>query len=205
MKIAVCVKQILDPELPPSAFEIDATLMRAKIGKHAQVIDPYSGNALEVALQLKDQRPDVQVTAISFGDSKVEDSLRKCLGVLADEAVHVLNGPDIVADSYATAKILAAAIKRTGPFDLILCGRQAGDWDQGLLGPLLAEALSLPSVCFASRLDFSDAGIKIQRYVDGGTQVLEAHQHPTHGEDLAGCGDDLHSGRQVLLRPVKLV
>jgi electron transfer flavoprotein beta subunit len=174
MKIAVCVKQILDPELPPSAFEIDSTLMRATIGKHAHVIDPYSGNALELALQLKDKRQDVQVTAMTFGNSKAEDTLRKCLGVLADEAVHVLNGRDIVADTYATAKILAAAIKRTGPFDLILCGRQAGDWDLGLLGSLLGETLSIPSVCFASKLDFSDIGIKIQRYVDGGTQVLEA-------------------------------
>jgi len=174
MKIAVCVKQILDPELPPSAFEIDPVLMRAKIGKHAQVVDPYSGNALELALQIKDKLPDVKVTAITFGNAKAEDTLRKCLGVLSDEAVHVVNETDDVADTFATAKILAAAIKHTGPFDLILCGRQAGDWDSGLLGSILGETLSIPSVCFASKLETSDQGITIYRYVDGGTQVIEA-------------------------------
>ncbi len=172
MKIAVCVKQILDPELPPSAFEIDKTLQQAKTGNKAQVLDPYSGNALELALQLKDKRPDVKVTALTFGNSKAEDVLRKCLGVLVDEAIHVLYERMLVPDSYATAMVLAAAIERTGPYDLILCGRQAGDWDAGLIGSLLGEMLSMPSVCFVSKLDFSDHGIMIERYVDGGTQVL---------------------------------
>lgn len=174
MKIAACIKQILDPELPPSAFEIDPELMRAKAGKHAQVIDPYSGNALELALQLKDRRPNVKVTALTFGNVKAEESLRKCLGVLADEAIHVIDETDGVPDTFATAKILAAAIRETGPFDLILCGRQAGDWDAGLLGSVLGETLSIPSVGFAFKLDFSGGKITIHRYVDGGTQILEA-------------------------------
>lgn len=174
MKIAVCVKQILDPELPTSSFEIDPSLQQAKIGNHAQVLDPYSGNALELGLQLKDKGTDVSVTALTFGNRKAEDTLRKCLGVLVDEAVHIINEKDIVADSYATATILAAAIDRCGPFDLILCGRQAGDWDAGLLGSLLGERLSIPSVCFASKVALSGSSIKIERYVDGGTQLLEA-------------------------------
>ena len=174
MKIAVCVKQILDPELPPSAFEIDSKLLRAMTAKHAQVLDPYSGNALELALQIKDKMPDAEITALTFGNKKAEDTLRKCLAVLADNAVHVLNEQDLLPDSYATAKILATAIDRTGPFDLIICGRQAGDWDAGLLGSLLAKNLSIPSICFASKLDLSEGEIKLERYVDGGTQILKA-------------------------------
>ncbi len=174
MKVAVCVKQILDPELPPSVFEIDPTLKRAKIGKHALVLDPYSSNALELALQLKDKDDSVQITALTFGSTKAEDILRKCLAVLVDEAIHIMNEQDVVTDTYATAKVLAATLKHTGPYDLILCGRQAGDWDAGLVGPVLGEMLSLPTVCFASKLEMTENGLKIERYVEGGTQVLEA-------------------------------
>lgn len=174
MKIIVCVKQILDPELPPSAFEIDKERKRAKIGKHAQVIDPYSANALELALQIKEKKGDVKVTAITFGDSKAEDALRKSLGVLVDEAVHVLYEKDAVPDSYATAKVLATAIQNLKKYDLILCGRQAGDWDAGMVGSLIGEYLSIPSVCFASKIHLHEDGIKIERYVEGGTQILSS-------------------------------
>jgi electron transfer flavoprotein beta subunit len=174
MKIAVCIKQILDPELPPSTFEIDSTLKRAKVGKHALLMDPYSENALELALQIKDKNQDVSVTAITYGEKKAEDSLRKCLGVLADEAVHIYKKNESNDDTYCIATILGEYIKKNGPFELILCGRQAGDWDAGLLGQILSEVLELPMVSFASKIEVIDSKIKIDRYVENGEETLES-------------------------------
>jgi electron transfer flavoprotein beta subunit len=174
MKIVVCIKHILDPELPPSAFELDDGRRSAKVGKSALVLDPYSGNALEMALQIKNQNDAVHVVALSYGGKKTEDSLRKALGVLADEAIHVVDQDENIPDAYGTARVLAAAIKKIEPVDLVLCGRQAGDWDDGMVGPLVAEYLEKPCVCFANKLDVSGDKLTVTRFVEDGTQVLEA-------------------------------
>ena len=174
MNIVVCMKHILDPELPPSAFEIDPEKKQAKIGKHAFVLNPYDENALEMALQLKEKRADTRIIALTYGEAKAEESLRRALGVLADEAVHIMQETDRQTDAYGTAKVLAACIKAIGPVDLIMCGRMAGDWDAGLVGSLLAEALSLPSICFISTLEINDNRLRVSRPVEGGTEILES-------------------------------
>ena len=98
MKIVVCMKHILDPELPPSSFEIEPEKKQAKIGKHAFVLNPYDENALEMALQLKEKKEDVQITALVYGETKAEESLRRALGVLADEAVHIVQETEPFVD-----------------------------------------------------------------------------------------------------------
>jgi len=168
------MKHILDPELPPSAFQIEPEKKQAKIGKHAFVLNPYDENALEMALQLKEKKENVRITALTYGEAKAEESLRRALGVLADEAVHIVQETDRQTDAYGTAKVLAACIKTIGPVDLIMCGRMAGDWDAGLVGSLLAEALTLPSVCFISSLEINDSRLKVRRQVEGGTEILES-------------------------------
>ena len=174
MKVVVCMKHILDPELPPSSFEIEPEKRQAKIGKHAFVLNPYDENALEMALQLKEKKEGVRITALTYGETKAEESLRRALGVLADEAVHIVQETDQQADAYGTAKVLASCIKAIGPVDLILCGRMAGDWDAGLVGSLLAEALALPSICFISSLEVNDSRLRVWRQVEGGIEVLES-------------------------------
>lgn len=174
MRVVVCLKQILDPEIPPSVFEIDLELKRAKIGNHALVINPFDENALEMALQLKEKNDKVHVIALTYGSERAEEALRKALGVLADEAVHVLKDNNCEEDSYATAKILAVAIKKIGPVDLVMCGRQAGDWDAGQVGSLLAEELGFPSCCFISKIDIKGDKLIFYRQVEGGTEVLES-------------------------------
>lgn len=174
MKVVVCMKHILDPELPPSSFEIDPEKKQAMSGKHAFVLNPYDENALEMALQLKEKEADVRIIALVFGEAKAEESLRRALGVLADEAIHIVQETDQQTDAYGTAKVLAACINTIGPVDLVMCGRMAGDWDAGLVGSILAEALALPSVCFISSLEIIDRRLKVSRQVEGGTEILES-------------------------------
>ena len=174
MKIVVCLKQILDPEIPPSSFEIDGGLKQAIIGKHALVINPFDENALEMALQLKDKKDDVHITALTYGGKRAEDALRKAFGVLADESVHILKEDDILEQPYLTANVLARAIKRICPIDLIMCGRQAGDWDAGTVPSLIAEELGVPSLSFISQMETANGDLILKREVEGGTEVFES-------------------------------
>jgi electron transfer flavoprotein beta subunit len=174
MRVVVCIKHILDPELPPSRFEIDPELKCARIGNHAFVMSPFDANALEMALQMKDRSADVQVAALTYGDKKAEESLRKALGVLADEAVHVMREEGSVEDPVGTARVLAAAIRNTGPADIVLCGRQAGDTDGGVVGSLIAEELGIPPICFASKLEAEDGYIRIWREAEGAAELVRA-------------------------------
>jgi len=173
MKIVVCLKQILDPEIPPSLFEIDDAFKQAKIGKNKLVINPFDENALEMALQLKDKKDDVHITALTYGDKRSEDALRKAFGVLADESVHILKDDDIPEQPYLTANILARAIKKMGPVDLIMCGRQAGDWDAGTVPSLIAEGLEIPSLCFIYQIETANGNLIFKRDVEGGSEVFE--------------------------------
>ena len=101
MKVVVCMKHILDPELPPSAFEIESEKKQAKSGKHAFVLNPYDENALEMALQLKDgkrgsgSRPD---DLILF-EVRVQDGLQ--LGEMTGRRNAADGEPDTFLDEVA--------------------------------------------------------------------------------------------------------
>lgn len=178
MKIVVCLKQILDPELPPSLFEIDETLKAAETGKHPLVISPYDENALEMALQLKDTTEEGHVIALTFGDESAEEALRKALGVLADEAIWIPKEEYPIESSIIsqveTARVLVAAIKAIGPVDLVVCGRQAGDSDAGQVPLLIAEALGMPAVSFVHQMEMKNGRLILKRQVETGTEIFEA-------------------------------
>src|SRR3954451_22632452 len=109
MNILVCMKQIPDPEIPARDFRL------AEIGSMNQVPDVFSENALETALQLGGR-----ITALAFGAPGAEDTLRKALAMKADAAALVVNdGGNATPDPLAIARVLAAAARKLGPFDLI--------------------------------------------------------------------------------------
>ena len=75
--IIVCIKQILDPEIPPRDFQVDPVSRMAVPGAAALVINPYDENAIEVALQLKEKIGDAKVTAITLGGADTNKALRR--------------------------------------------------------------------------------------------------------------------------------
>jgi electron transfer flavoprotein beta subunit len=138
----VLLKQILDWELPPAKFGIDPQTKRPHDGLGPKLLGPFEQNALELALQLKDAGVVETVTALLAGPAEAADALRKALAVRADEAVHVEVDEDELPDPSQTAELLVAALRRLGPPELVLAGRQAGDWDHGQVG-YLVERLNL--------------------------------------------------------------
>ncbi|HEX2172195.1 MAG TPA: electron transfer flavoprotein subunit beta/FixA family protein, partial [Dehalococcoidia bacterium] len=137
------------------------------------VISTFDLNAMEAALQLKSELGDTKITTISFGPATVKDSLKQTLALGADEAVHIMDDSLMGGDAFSTAYVLAQAIRKTGDFDLILTGRQASDWDQGLVPIGVAEYLGIPSVNPCRKVEVRDGRAVVERVIEDGYEVVE--------------------------------
>jgi electron transfer flavoprotein beta subunit len=176
MNILVCLKQILDPEIPARDFRIDPVKREAERGAANLVTNIFCENALETALQFRERLGDAKITVLSYGATAAEDSLRKALAMKADTAALVVNDGNQNPDPLTVARVLAAAIRKLGTFDLIMVGREAGDWGAGQTGGLVAEELRLPCVSFVDRIESSDGKLRLKRQTDTGWEVLEAEK-----------------------------
>jgi electron transfer flavoprotein beta subunit len=174
MNILVCLKQILDPEIPARDFRIDPGKLEAERGAANLVTNIFCENALETALQFRERFGDATITVLCYGATTAEDSLRKALAMKADAAALVVNDGNQNPDPLTIARVLAAAIRKLGTFDLIMVGREAGDWGAGQTGGLVAEELDLPCVSFVDRIESNDGKLQLKRQTDTGWEVLEA-------------------------------
>jgi electron transfer flavoprotein beta subunit len=172
MNIIVCVKQVIDPEAPPSSFRIDAAAKRAEMRGAPLVIDPYGEYAVEAALKLKDAGGS-KITVLSLGADLQREVVKKPLAMGADELVLLEDEAYSDGDAAATATALAAAIKKIGEYDLILCGREASDTNAGQTGAGIAEILGLPCVTLARQIDAAGSAIKVSRVTAAGYEVIE--------------------------------
>jgi len=173
MNMIVCIKQVVDPEAPPASFKIDpaGNKMVTPAGV-SPVVDPYSEYAVEAALRIKDALGG-KITIISLGANLLPEVVKKPLAMGADELILLEDEAFAEGDSWSTAYALGMAIKKLGDYDLILCGRQASDWDAGQVGSGIAEVLGLPSVTLARKIDITDGKAKVERVTDDGYEVVE--------------------------------
>jgi electron transfer flavoprotein beta subunit len=170
MNILVFIKQVPD------------TATRIKIGAGGKNIDeadvtwiisPYDEYALEEALKIKESKGEGKVTIISLGLERASTSLRNALAMGADEAIHI-NDPGMEgSDSYATAKVLAAAAK-TRPFDILFFGKMGVGMDQSQVPSMVAEILNLPQVTQIAKLEIGEGKIIAHREIEGATETVEA-------------------------------
>lgn len=174
MNIVVCIKQILDPEIPARDFRVDGARREAERGSANLVANIFCENALETALQFRDAHGG-KITALTCGPEGAEDVLRKALALKADDAVLVVNDA-ANPDPLFVARALAAAVRKLGPFDVVLAGREAGDWGAGQTGGLLAEELGVPCISFAESLEPGSAAgsLTIKRQTDNGWELIES-------------------------------
>src|SRR5919112_5688715 len=174
MNILVCLKQILDPEVPARDFRVDPARRVAEQGSASLVTNIFCENALETALQVRERVGSGKITVLSYGRPTAEDSLRKALAMKADAAALVVNEGEGTPDPLAVARVLAAAIRKLGAFDLIMTGRESGDWGAGQTGGLLAEELGLPCVSFVDTVEAAGGVLRLKRQTDAGWGLIEA-------------------------------
>jgi electron transfer flavoprotein beta subunit len=167
MNIAVCVKQIPDPA-EPGKLKADNTLDRS--GK--LILDESDSYGVEMALQLVDKAGGGEVTLISMVPNSETSGLRTALAMGAAKAVLVSDEALAGAGALDTAKVLAAAIKRT-EFDLVLAATESSDGYTGTVPEQIAAVLGLPSVTFAKHIEIDGSTVKVQRQTESGYDEVE--------------------------------
>ncbi len=172
MDILVCMKQVPDTETKIQINPEGSGIVTEGI---KYVMNPYDEYAVEEALKIKEKLGG-SVTIVSMGPDRATEAIRTALAMGADKGVHLNDAAFEGADSYATAKALAAAIKNV-PYDIILGGKQAVDNDNAQVYAALAELLDIPHVSIVTKLEVADDGKSAvaEREVEGGAkEVIEA-------------------------------
>lgn len=172
LSIIVCAKQIPDPEAPFSDVSVDGENMEVVVDA-PQVISPFDENALEAALRLQ-EAVGGKITVMSLGRKVSDTVLRKSLAAGADELILLQDEAFDKLDSMSTAAVLADAIRKKGDYDLVLTGRQAGDWDFGQVGLILAEMLAIPCIGMAREIVVEDGRVLVKKNVPGGYEQVRA-------------------------------
>jgi len=174
MKIAVCIKRVpaTDSRIKPAAdgVSIDGSQIES-------IISPYDEFAVEAALQIKEKLGAGEVIVVSLGPEETTKELRTCLAMGADRAVLIKDTVAGGRDAASTAEILATCIQSLG-VELVLCGKQAIDRDQGQVGSLIAARLGLPCVTEIKSLQLEGRKATVTRAGDGGTTETWSVQLP---------------------------
>ncbi len=171
----VCVKQVPDTaNITSEAMRDDGTVNR---GALPTIFNPEDLNALETALQIRDQYGGT-VTALTMGPPKAADVLRACLFRGADRGIMLTDRRAAASDTLATSYILAQAIKTIakayGKYDFVFCGRQAIDGDTAQVGPQCAEKLGIPQITYLEELVRLTANtVVVRRNVGNGWEIVE--------------------------------
>lgn len=172
MKIIVCAKQIPDPEAPFSNVSVNVE-KKEVIVDAPDVISPYDENALEAAIRIKEEMGG-KITVLSMGKKVSDTVLRKTMAAGADSLILIEDPAFEKIESRSAAYVLSSAIRKIGEYDLILTGRQAGDWDSGQVGLILAELLGIPSISLARSIKIKDNSVLVEKSIPVGYEVVEA-------------------------------
>ena len=172
LKIVVLAKQVPDTRnVGKDAMTAEGTVNRAAL---PAIFNPEDLNALEQALRIKEQQPDVTVGLLTMGPPRAGEIIREGLYRGADTGWLLTDRLFAGADTLATSYALATAIKKIGKVDLVIGGRQAIDGDTAQVGPQVAQKLGLNQVTYAEEiLKIEDGKATIRRLIDGGVEVVE--------------------------------
>jgi len=167
MKILVVVKRVID-------YNVQIRVKEDGSGVHTDNVkmstNPPDDNAVEEAVKLKESGKAKEVVAVTIGDEKAQETVRKALAVGADRGVHVkIEG---YVEPLGAAKILKKIVEKEKP-ELVLMGKQAIDDDTAQRGQMLAAILGWPQGTFASKLEMKNKVLEVIREVDEGLETIE--------------------------------
>jgi electron transfer flavoprotein beta subunit len=167
----VLVKQVPDTRsITGEVMSKDGTMNRSAL---PAIFNPEDLNALEMALQVKEQYGG-SVTVLTMGPLQAAEVLRQSLYRGADRVILVSDRKFAGADTQATSYTLKCAVEKAGPFDLVFCGRQAIDGDTAQVGPQVAEKMGLPQITYAEAIHSLDRDtIIVRRAFERGTEMVK--------------------------------
>ena len=166
MKILVPVKRVVDYNVK---IKIKSDNSGVDLENVKMAMNPFDEIAVEEAVRLKEKKLCDEITAISIGSAKSEETLRTALAIGVDKGILVETEEEV--QPLEVAKILKEVVKKNNP-DLVLMGKQAIDDDSNQTGQMLAALLGWPQGTFASKLEINGKKINVTREIDGGLETL---------------------------------
>lgn len=170
MRIAICIKHVPVSE-NVTVDEETHNLIRDNVESD---INPCDLNAIEAALQIKREiSGECIIDVYTMGTKDAEKSLRKALAMGVDNAFLLCDKKFAGGDTIATARVLSAAIKNNGSYDMIFTGSESADGATGQTGPMIAQMLKLPDVCNVVRIQFEEKGsVVVEKKLKNGIVCL---------------------------------
>lgn len=169
VRILVCVKQAVDV----SQLKVDSATRRLITVDAPKKISDFDKNALEEAIRVKEELGG-EVFTVTVGPEDAKTTLREALAMGADKAYLISDPIFENSDTLASSYILAEAIKKIGPFDLILCGEASIDSFSAQVGPRLAERLGIALMTYARTLNLEGDAVTAERGLEDCSQTLKA-------------------------------
>lgn len=170
MHAIICIKQVPDTtevKMDPER----GTLIREGV---PTIINPFDTYAIEEGIRLKETYGG-KATVITMGPPQAVEALKEAVAMGCDEPVLISDRAFAGADTWATAYTLAQAVRKTGAYDVIICGRQAADGDTGQVGPGVATQLGISQLTYVFKIreiDFEARTVTVERLVEEGREVV---------------------------------
>ena len=169
MKILVAVKRVIDYNVQIRVKEDGTGIVTDNVKMST---NPPDDNAIEEAVKIKEAGKATEVVAITIGEEKTQETVRKALAVGVDRGIHVK--ADGIIEPLAVAKILKKIVDKEKP-DLVFMGKQAIDDDCNQTGQMLAALLNWPQATFVSKIEIKDKFLEVVREVDEGLETIEVN------------------------------
>ena len=167
MKILVAVKRVIDYNVQIRVKEDGTGVVTDNVKMST---NPPDDNAIEEAVKIKEAGKATEVVAITVGEEKAQETVRKALAVGADRGIHVK--ADGILEPLAVSKILQKIVEKENP-DLVFMGKQAIDDDCNQTGQMLAAILNWPQATFASKIEVKEKSLEVTREIDEGLEKIE--------------------------------
>ena len=167
MKILVAVKRVIDYNVQIRVKEDESGVVTDNVKMST---NPPDDNAVEEAVKIKESGKATEIIAVTIGEEKAQETVRKALAVGADRGIHVK--ADGILEPLMVSKLLQKVVDKEKP-DLVLMGKQAIDDDCNQTGQMLSALLNWPQATFASKIDVKDNKLEVVREVDEGLETIE--------------------------------
>ena len=171
LDIIVCVKPVPDPK-QWGKLRLDPTTLMLRRDLVPPVINPLDRNAIEQAVAMAASAGGT-TSVVTMAPPDAQDQLAEALAMGCDRAFLLSDPAFAGADTLATARTLAAAIRKVGHFDLVFCGAYSADGSTSQVGPQLAELLAVPDLTHAVALEVDGATLRTTCQVADGQVIYE--------------------------------
>ena len=162
MKILVCVKQV------PGSSEVEVDPVTGVLKRNGikSKMNPYDLYAIELALSVCEKYGG-SIETLTMGPPQAKEIIIESVCMGAEKGTVLTDRRFAGADVLATAYTISQGIRKSGEYDLIICGKQTTDGDTAQVGAEVSEYLGLPNVSnVVSVDDIADGKITLTAALD---------------------------------------